>query len=256
MDHLTTDGERRARWYATDLRPRYFEVDSSPAYDRKDGGGEKEKTVQVVSGLPASFFHRGGESGGGGCDVRDAGRLLRSLLETNGFAVITGALSVEECSESLNLAWDYIEAASGAERSLQRRRRRVGGWRKATVGEDEGVCPGDGNSLVEEVGGEGRGVAVTSDIDDDDDDNDITPANPPVLRSDPSTHSSPFFPRSVEGGILPYYGSGHSSFSWYVRSRPSVMSVFAALHGAEDPGDLISSLDGMILWRAGREVGD
>jgi len=71
---------------------------------------------------------------------------------------------------------------------------------------------------------------------------------PPVIRQDPSTVSSVYFPRAVEGGMMPFYGSGHSTLAWTVRSNPKIKQVFAALHGTTD---LISSLDGIVLWRAG-----
>jgi hypothetical protein len=73
---------------------------------------------------------------------------------------------------------------------------------------------------------------------------------PPVSRNDPSTLSSVYFPRTVEGGMMPFYGSGHSSFAWKIRSHANVKHVFSSLH--ETP-DLISSLDGIVVWRAGRE---
>jgi Phytanoyl-CoA dioxygenase (PhyH) len=72
----------------------------------------------------------------------------------------------------------------------------------------------------------------------------------PVQRLDTSSHASAFFPRAVEGGMMPFYGSGHSSFAWKIRSHPNVKQVFASLYGTSD---LISSLDCIVLWRAGRE---
>jgi hypothetical protein len=51
--------------------------------------------------------------------------------------------------------------------------------------------------------------------------------------------------RSVEGGILPFYGSGHSAFAWSIRAHANVHRVFAALLGSDD---LLASLDGVILW--------
>jgi Phytanoyl-CoA dioxygenase (PhyH) len=55
--------------------------------------------------------------------------------------------------------------------------------------------------------------------------------------------------RSVEGGILPFYGSGHSAFVWSTRAHPHVHRVFAALLGGSKNDDqLLASLDGIILW--------
>jgi len=53
-------------------------------------------------------------------------------------------------------------------------------------------------------------------------------------------------PRSVEGGMLPYYGSGHSTLAWFVRSHPHVRDVYSSLYESDD---LISSLDGIVLWQ-------
>lgn len=72
----------------------------------------------------------------------------------------------------------------------------------------------------------------------------LMPREPPLRREDASTHPCNMI-RSVEGGMLPYYGSGHSSFAWFVRSHSNVRKVFASLYGTND---LLSSLDGIVLW--------
>ena len=43
--------------------------------------------------------------------------------------------------------------------------------------------------------------------------------------------SSANFPQSAEGGMLPFCGSGHSSFAWAVRSNPKVKKVFERFYG-------------------------
>lgn len=70
------------------------------------------------------------------------------------------------------------------------------------------------------------------------------PRQPPLRRSDESTHANTM-PRTVEGGMLPYYGSGHSTLAWFIRSHPRVREIFASLWGTDN---LISSLDGIVLW--------
>jgi hypothetical protein len=52
------------------------------------------------------------------------------------------------------------------------------------------------------------------------------------------------------GGIIPFYGSGHSSFAWFVRSQIQVAQTFSALHYGDLDliNKLISSLDGVVLW--------
>jgi hypothetical protein len=42
---------------------------------------------------------------------------IQSVLEKHGFAVISGVLSSEECENCLNLAWDWIRAASAVEQA-------------------------------------------------------------------------------------------------------------------------------------------
>ena len=73
----------------------------------------------------------------------------------------------------------------------------------------------------------------------------MMPDVPPLRRTaDASTHAETM-PRSVEGGMLPYYGSGHSTLAWFIRSHPRVRDVFAALFQTDN---IISSLDGIVLW--------
>ena len=78
-----------------------------------------------------------------------------------------------------------------------------------------------------------------------------SPPSPPVDRSRPETWASPAWPACLEGGILPYYGSGQSSFSWYIRTLPSLTSAFTSFWSAlGKPGPLSASFDGMIMWRS------
>ena len=191
MDHLQSDEERKARWYATHLRPRYIDVcrsDASSATNLADG---------CVAGIAASLFATDADE----AKAKRGSQVLHNHLEEYGFAVVTDALSDKECKVALGKAWDYLEASSAVERQIQ--------------------------------------AGLSTDP-------------PPVRRNDPSTLSSQYYPVHVEGGILPFYGSGHSSFAWYLRSNPAVQSVFASLYNTT-PDKLITSLDGLVLWRAGKE---
>ena len=67
-----------------------------------------------------------------------------------------------------------------------------------------------------------------------------------IPSTETATHSK-YFPRCLEGGIIPFYGSGHSSCAWMIRSHPHVKQVFLHLYGTND---LISSLDGLVFWHA------
>ena len=59
--------------------------------------------------------------------------------------------------------------------------------------------------------------------------------------------SSSLFPVTVEGGILPFYGSGHSTFMWYLRTHDNIKKIFSTVHNVP-PDELLTSLDGMIVW--------
>ncbi|CAJ1942452.1 unnamed protein product [Cylindrotheca closterium] len=72
-----------------------------------------------------------------------------------------------------------------------------------------------------------------------------SPTSAPVSRHNVESHSSNFFPHSLEGGFLPFYGSGYSYFAWDIRGHQNVRKVFECLHGTSN---LISSMDGVVLW--------
>ena len=74
---------------------------------------------------------------------------------------------------------------------------------------------------------------------------DVLETQPPVQRYRPETHTSPYFPKSLEGGIMPFYGAGHSTFAWRIRSHKLVRKVFEVLYGTDD---LMSSMDGIVAW--------
>jgi len=188
MDHLRTDEERKARWYSKQW-PRFVPV--KPAVDWRELMLVPSKGYDFVTSLPFDWLEHKPEN-----IPQD---VIAGALESHGFLVVSSVLSQKECKEAIGLAWDWIETASVAEKSLQSKQ-------------------------------------VT---------------DPPVRRSDLSTYYSPFFPRSVEGGMMPFYGSGHSAFAWKIRSHPNVRLVFESLYGTSD---LISSLDGIVLWRAGHRT--
>ncbi len=70
-----------------------------------------------------------------------------------------------------------------------------------------------------------------------------------VDRNDPVTWDDDRWPTSVHGGILPGHGIGHSAAQWFLRSAPAVKAAFAAVW---DTDELLSSFDGMALWRPWR----
>ena len=78
-------------------------------------------------------------------------------------------------------------------------------------------------------------------------------ANNFIHRHDPRSLRSGIFPASLEGGILPFYGSGHSQAAWNVRSHPGIRTIFRALFETDD---LISSLDGVVFWHTDQILAD
>ena len=133
----------------------------------------------------------------------------RQQLEMDGYCVIGGVLSKAECAHALELAWDFVEAASAAQ-------------------VQEAVRADETRSASARASSMAHGVR----------------------REDASTWDNERWPRGVEGGILPYLGAGQSTCAWYVRARPAVRSVFAALWRT---AQLLVSFDGLLLWRPGKE---
>ena len=218
MDHLRTSEERRARWYARHIRPRCIPISrhglagDSPHPGLSSASSGADGTT-VVGPVPASSL-----LSTDGAERFRGGAVLRSALRVDGFAVVTEVLGASECAAALDLLWDYLEAASVAERELDLRRRGSG---LEAAKADVPIVLSDAHP-------------------------------PPVRRDDPASHSSPHFPRFLEGGVLPFYGSGHSTLAWYLRDRPSVQEAFAAAYEV-DRRDLITSLDGMVAWRSGQD---
>jgi Phytanoyl-CoA dioxygenase (PhyH) len=260
MDHLATNEDRRARWYYSKpgVWPHYLPLRSPSRWQDllwvpppKIAQVELEDNDCVfdfVYSLPIDWLRRSccfeetagdrriswpakvatfeGESGFSDDSSDDAPSsadqssmildndhvprdLLRRILDVHGFAVISGVLSTQESHEALELAWDWMEAASRAEASVQQHQ------------------PQDGN----DTNASHRKL---------------------VNRQDPSSHSAKdglsYFPRSLEGSIMPFYGAGHSAFAWRIRSHPNVKQIFAQLYNINNPDLLLSSLDGVILW--------
>lgn len=65
-----------------------------------------------------------------------------------------------------------------------------------------------------------------------------------LSRRDASTWTS--WPVAVDGGIMPWQGSGQSGFAWFVRSRPALVGAFASLWGTDE---LLVSFDAVCAWR-------
>jgi hypothetical protein len=230
MEHLTRSSERKARWYCRKVLPRTLALvkatewtdllrvppQSRCAKDQIDPSEDSNLSYEFVYSLPFEWLNSLSVSSPCGSNAQTPDNaaersaiphdILKRVLDTHGFVVVSGVLSETECAESLDLAWDWIEAASAAEHFVQ--------------------CSVTGNSL--------KGT---------------------VDRNDASTHDSKSgyaFPRTVEGGLMPYYGSGHSSLAWKIRSHPSVRTVFASLYPytlkESKALPLLSSLDGFVLW--------
>lgn len=260
MDHLTTDAERQARWYYTknEVWPRYLPVRLASRWEdllqipptaagpiEKKQPGEPSSPAQEESEDDPSVFSSLYnydfvysvpfewllESSPSISTVKDHAEskmprnMLRQVLDVHGFVVVSGVLSTRECQDALALAWDWMEAASEAEAFVVQQQQQQ---KHATKPRQKKV----------------------------------------IHRKDLSSHSSKdgpatscfFLPRTVEGGLMPFYGAGHSSFAWKIRSHPKVQQVFSHLYSHDTTSTkagtgtssnnpvLLSSLDGFVLW--------
>ena len=65
-------------------------------------------------------------------------------------------------------------------------------------------------------------------------------------RDDPHTWGDDRWPTAVHGAILPGHGIGQSAAQWFIRGSSRVQAAFA---GVWDTDELLTSFDGMSLWR-------
>lgn len=72
-----------------------------------------------------------------------------------------------------------------------------------------------------------------------------------LSRHDESTWTTSW-PVAVDGGVMPWQGSGQSEFAWFIRSRPALGNVYASLWGTDE---LLVSFDAVSAWRPwGRDL--
>ncbi len=67
-----------------------------------------------------------------------------------------------------------------------------------------------------------------------------------IDRNNVDTWTDDKWPTAVHGGILPSFGIGHSAAQWFIRDIAAVQASFAAVW---DTDDLLTSFDGVALWR-------
>jgi hypothetical protein len=234
MDRYETEQERKERWYAAHLTPRPIKVLPARTWEDLAGRGADDDGTCASSTLSAGETNTRTSPYDGdhvwslpyewlsrdpsGTDGERVQRLMRNSMEEHGFVVISGVLRIGECAVALERAWDWLEAASFAER------------------ETNESSSSSSSSTSTSCGNRRSGSEVAADSD-----------KRGVV--DPSRRRSLLqnFPKSVEGGIQPFYGSGHSTLAWFVRGHPHVRQVFASLHNCSSR-DLLASLDGIILW--------
>mmetsp|Transcript_42573 Transcript_42573/g.47591 ORF Transcript_42573/g.47591 Transcript_42573/m.47591 type:complete len:498 (+) Transcript_42573:348-1841(+) len=212
MDHLKSSEERKARWYAKHIEPWYMPVktidlnfiknhyltnNEAPSFrgETEEVRGCNFCQQSYVPGIPGSLLHQ---------NHHEVKQFLNDQIREYGFVIIRHVLNIQQCNHAIDLAWDYLEAASSAEEYLHRRRN------QDSIAQKNTNCPSR-------------------------------------RRKERASQLSKYHPKSVEGRIFPFYGAGHSSFQWYLRSQYYVQDVFALIHSV-DRNELITSLDGMILW--------
>ena len=72
-------------------------------------------------------------------------------------------------------------------------------------------------------------------------------------RDDPHTWGDDRWPTAVHGAILPGHGIGQSAAQWFIRGSSRVQAAF---EGVWQTSDLLTSFDGMSLWRPWAVNGD
>ena len=102
MDHLKTSEERQARWYASQLFPRFL-----PIRDADSLEDVLEEDTDAIRAIPSDWLVDG-----------IGGTVLDAILERDGFAVVTGVLTDTECETSLNLANEWLQAAIFSENAI------------------------------------------------------------------------------------------------------------------------------------------
>jgi hypothetical protein len=231
MDHLSGQ-ERKDRWYARHITPRFVTVADhhDESHTDNDVHGDNSDTIhhrqdkdyEAQSSLPNSTPKRAPAPTSTGCfsssvTAFPAQSFLQETriqdlalchLQKFGFAIFSNVLDQNECHHGLQLAFDFMRAATEAERHIN----------TSSMASTNNNNNGDSAQAIPEL---------------------------PVL-----------YPRHVEGGIIPFYGAGQSSVAWYVRSKPKIKQVYTKLwqlllelNDEPPPVEVISSLDGIVIWQ-------
>src|SRR3569832_1655432 len=110
MNHLKTEEERKKRWFATHIRPRFVKVTAASDWNEFTSfdADAKSSSYDTVTSLPFDWISSDNDPK----FLRDA---LHASLDTHGFLVVSNVLTEEACQSALDLAWDWLEAASVAE---------------------------------------------------------------------------------------------------------------------------------------------
>lgn len=217
MDHLKTIEQRKERWYATNIEPRVMPVKTINLEFMKDhvkaGSSCCHDKEESSKNVPRSHQYIPGIPASF-LHHNEAKEYLTHQMHHYGFAVIRHVLNISECNHAITLSRDYLKAATSVEEFLQRNQKRGGNY------SDPDTTKMRGNGM---------------------------PGCFPIFHDKNASSVTPVYPKSVEGRIFPFYGAGHSTFQWYLRSRYSVQDVFATIHNV-GRDELITSFDGMILW--------
>ena len=241
MDHLATDDERRARWYSTQW-PRYVQVRPAtqiselrrtvPCHEERNESADRSNHPHEEESL--FVYSMDWTMATSSSPINDnhhekeSTNVIRETIQQHGFAIVSNVLTKHDCEHALELARDWWEAACFADHHTMQTHNRT-------------------NKTVE----------ASSPL------NQLSRENEEVCEEDAVARKVP--QHSLEGGMLPFYGSGHSTFAWYVRSRPRLLRVFQALHNIhpsnnnkekdidehgfeKEDSKLLSSLDGIVLW--------
>lgn len=255
MNHLLTEAERKSRWHCETLWPRYLPVLKAEQW--QDLLNVPPQTKQKIRS--AAFEQQ---------EKTTHLQLSREELLDYDFVYSVpfewlSTLTFNTDRDAMDISFDNLSATTNSDyegfepplpKNLLRRVLEIHGFVVVSGVLTDSECfdaLGLAWHWIEAASVAERHVQEHRIVNKDSDDNKTVASS--VFRSEPLTNSgTAYFPRSVEGGIMPFYGSGHSSFAWKIRSHPAVQQVFTALLQAPpiEKLPLVSSLDGIVLWTA------
>lgn len=110
MDHLMTKQERIDLWYSQQRVPECLRVmPAENVAELKEGVSKtNEQGINFIWSIPYHWIET----------KHFSGTDLQNKLQDDGFMVISGVLTKEECNHAISLAWEWLASATVAEYAL------------------------------------------------------------------------------------------------------------------------------------------